>query len=81
MTEIKRLNLFALGAEAVTLDVQRIPMKGLSMHFLHMVWMFGHMVGTSHAASIVVINIMVILTFGLIYFFYKVFRGDLFGDQ
>ncbi len=47
---------------------------------MHLIWVFGHIIGFFHEPSVIVITVLTIVGFAMIFVFYKVFEGDLFGD-
>jgi hypothetical protein len=51
------------------------------MHLMHLVWVAGHIIGFFHQPTIIVCTVMTVLGFALIFIFYKVFEGDLFGGN
>ncbi len=50
------------------------------MHLMHLIWVFGHIIGFFHQPAMIVVTVMTIAGLGLIFIFYKVFEGDLFNN-
>jgi hypothetical protein len=50
------------------------------MHFMHIIWVLGHIIGFFHQPTIIVCTVMTIGGCALIFVFYKVFERDLFGN-
>jgi hypothetical protein len=50
------------------------------MHFMHLLWVGGHIIGFFHQPSVIVCSVMTIFGISIIYVFYRVFQNDLFGD-
>jgi hypothetical protein len=48
------------------------------MHLMHLIWVFGHLIGYFHNPSVIVTWTMVVAGFLLIFVFFKVFEHDLF---
>lgn len=51
------------------------------MHFMHLLWVFGHIIGFFHQPSVIVVIVMTVVGFGMVFVFYKVFERDLFGGS